>query len=86
MPTVGAGNKCISLKRPFCFAMLALARVSYARKVHVNMQHVSGLRNEWADAISRLNESPASARLAVQFDPSRRLTITMLDVLKFGTT
>jgi hypothetical protein len=53
MPAVGAIAKLHTTSKPLCWALQALAYVSFKHKAEVFVSHLSGVKNVWADALSR---------------------------------
>ncbi len=76
---VGAKSKDFSMKVPLNFALRALALLAFRRRLHVHISHHAGVRNEWADQASRLNER--HAHFVSLLDPAKRKDIPLQALL-----
>ena len=75
-PVVSATGKWLSCSRPLGYALQALAFLCLQHDVRLRLAHVAGVRNEWADLLSRLNDPeklPAAAGFLQQLLPEKEL-------------
>ena len=84
LPSVGATAKGMSTKAPLCFGMTCLATIAVSRQIQVQISHVAGIRNEWADHISRLN-CASHAHFMQVLDPSLRVRISLDSLLELSS-
>ena len=64
MPVVSATGKWLSCASPLCYALQALAFHCLQHDVRLRLAHVAGVRNDWADWLSRANDPEKSTEVA----------------------
>ena len=67
---VCSSSKGLSMRRPLCYVLQASAMVCMRERVNLRVSHVAGVRNVWADALSRGAE--AAPEIWEQLRPERR--------------
>ena len=53
MRVVAASQRGLSLKQPLAGVMQSLTLLAARYKVNLRIAHVAGVRNDWADGLSR---------------------------------
>ncbi len=67
------------MKATMSNALRAVSLIAASKQCQLHVSHVAGVRNEWADQISRLNET--GAPFGLNLDPRKRKRIDFAAIL-----
>ena len=71
--TVAVSRKQLSMTKPLCYVLQAAGFYCCRFGIEMVCQHIAGVRNEWADALSRDQLGGFNPDLRVNFDVAELL-------------
>ena len=82
MGTIGAFAKCLSTTHPLDLVMQAITRHCWHSDVRLEIAHTAGVRNEFADLVSRYNEpqNDEARRFVASLNQANRVQVHLHDL------